>query len=266
MNDTADELIRLEEDWGRAMVTNDAEAIGRYMADDWTIVGPDGTTSDKVAFLELVKSGVLSHDVMEADDIQVRVYGDSAVLTMRAVSGGKYRGQPFQSVERVSDVWIRQAGSWRCVLTHLSRLAGEPTGRRHFVNAQPLICVHDVEASSRWYQRLLGCQSAHGGAEYERLVRNEALILQLHSFATAHHHGPIGDPDDKPYGNGVLLWFELDDFDEAIARAAAMNAEILMPTHRNPPSGDGGPNHWECWLRDPDGYTVVLASPDGSAG
>jgi hypothetical protein len=39
-----------------------------------------------------------------------------------------------------------------------------------------------------------------------------------------------------------------------------------MPKHRNPPSGDGGPNHWECWLRDPDGYTVVLASPDGSAG
>jgi hypothetical protein len=35
--------------------------------------------------------------------------------------------------------------------------------------------------------------------------------------------------------------------------------------HRNPPAGDGGPNHWEIWLRDPDGYTVVLASPDGSA-
>ncbi len=45
-----------------------------------------------------------------------------------------------------------------------------------------------------------------------------------------------------------------------------MSAEIVMPRHRNPPEGRGGPNHWECWLRDPDGYTVVLASPDGSAG
>ena len=35
---------------------------------------------------------------------------------------------------------------------------------------QPLIAVTDVEASSRWYQRLLGCQNAHGGAEYERLA------------------------------------------------------------------------------------------------
>lgn len=131
---------------------------------------------------------------------------------------------------------------------------------------QPLIAVNDVEASSRWYQQLLGCQSAHGGSEYERLVSNGVLILQLHSFEVEHDHGRIGDPDDKPYGNGVLLWFETDDFDAAIARASEMKAEVVMARHRNPPSGEGGPNHWEYWLRDPDGYTVVLASPDGSAG
>ena len=131
---------------------------------------------------------------------------------------------------------------------------------------QPLIAVTDVEASSRWYQRLLGCQSAHGGATYERLVSNGRLVLQLHSFDIEHHHGPIANRDDTPYGNGVLLWFEVDDFDAAVARAADLSAEIVLPRHRNPPAGDGGPNHWECWLRDPDGYTVVLASPDGSAG
>lgn len=132
---------------------------------------------------------------------------------------------------------------------------------------QPLIAVTDVEASSRWYQRLLGCEGAHGGPEYERLVgNNSGLILQLHSFEVEHHHGRIGDRDDRPYGNGVLLWFELDDFDAAVARAAEMGVDIVLPRHRNPPTGEGGPNHWECWLRDPDGYIVVLASPDGSAG
>jgi catechol 2,3-dioxygenase-like lactoylglutathione lyase family enzyme len=134
------------------------------------------------------------------------------------------------------------------------------------MRSQPLIAVTDVEVSSQWYQRLLGCRSAHGGAEYERLVSNGALILQLHSFEVEHHHGPIADPDDKPYGNGVLLWFEIDHFDLAIARAAEMEAEVVKSRHRNPPTGEGGPNHWECWLRDPDGYSVVLASPDGSAG
>src|SRR5215831_13184428 len=134
------------------------------------------------------------------------------------------------------------------------------------MRSQPLIAVTDVEASSRWYQRLLGCQSRHGGPEYERLMAGDALILQLHHFEMDHHHRAICDPGDQPYGNGVLLWFEIDDFDAAVARARELKAEFVMPKHRNPPSGSGGPNHWECWLRDPDGYTVVLASPDGSAG
>jgi hypothetical protein len=130
---------------------------------------------------------------------------------------------------------------------------------------QPLICVHDVEASSRWYQHLLGCRSAHGGPEYERLESGGRLVLQLHAWRVLHHHGSIGDPGRPPFGNGVLLWFQVDDFDAAAARAGELNAEVVLPRHRNPPDGDGGPNHWELWLRDPDGYAVVLSSPDGTA-
>lgn len=130
---------------------------------------------------------------------------------------------------------------------------------------QPLIAVADVEATSRFYQNLLGCVSAHGGKEYERLEQNGRLIMQLHRWEVEHHHGPIGDPNLPP-GNGVLLWFEIDDFDAAMERVAELQAPIVMPKHRNPPDGNGGPNHWECWLRDPNGYMVVLASPDGSAG
>ncbi len=133
------------------------------------------------------------------------------------------------------------------------------------MHPQPLICVRDVEASSRWYQRLLGCQSGHGGAHYERLNSLQGgLILQLHRWDVEHDHGPIGDPNVTP-GNGVLLWFEVGDFDAAVVRAAELQAEVVLPRHRNPLDGDGGPNHWEIWLRDPDGYTVVLSSPDGSA-
>jgi catechol 2,3-dioxygenase-like lactoylglutathione lyase family enzyme len=130
---------------------------------------------------------------------------------------------------------------------------------------QPLICVTDVEASSRWYQRLLSCRGGHSGRQYEQLVKDGSLILQLHGFAVEHHHGPIGNRADKPYGNGVLLWFEVDDFDAVMQRAAEMGVEIVLPRHRNPPDGKGGPNHWECWMRDPDGYTVVVASPYGTA-
>lgn len=120
---TEDELIGLAHDWDRAMVGNDAEQIGRYMADEWVIIGPDGRVGDKATFLGLVASGALTHDEMTSDDFRIRVYGDTAVVSARGVSGGQYQGQPFREVERSSNVFVRQAGGWRCVLTHLSRLA-----------------------------------------------------------------------------------------------------------------------------------------------
>ena len=52
-----DDLIQVAHDWDRAMVGNDADAIDRYMADDWTIVGSDGRIGNKAAFLALVRSG-----------------------------------------------------------------------------------------------------------------------------------------------------------------------------------------------------------------
>jgi len=125
---------------------------------------------------------------------------------------------------------------------------------------QPLIAVRDVEASSRWYQRLLDCRSGHGGKEYERLLYAGELILQLHHW-DAHEHPHMGDPAAKPHGNGALLWFQTDGFDQAIDRARELGAEILEEPHVN-----ASANHRECWLRDPDGYVVVLAGAPGDLG
>ena len=94
-----------------------------------------------------------------------------------------------------------------------------------------------------------------GGNEYERLVADGQLVLQLHRWDTRHQHGPLGDPTLRPYGNGVLLWFELDDFDAAIVRASDLKVETLKERYLS----ENG--NWEYWLRDPDSYTVVLTSP-----
>ena len=133
------------------------------------------------------------------------------------------------------------------------------------IRPQPLISVTDVPRSSGWYQQLLGCDSGHGGEEYERLLCERTLVLQLHRFDVEHHHGRIGDPGLRPYGNGVALWFEIDDFDQAVGRAEALAADVVRAPHRNPPEGPGGPAHRELWVHDPDGYLVVLASPDGES-
>ena len=72
------------------------------------------------------------------------------------------------------------------------------------MQAQPLIAVRDVEASSRWYQAVLGAESSHGGQEYERIVADGKLIMQIHAW-DAHEHPHMGNPASEPYGNGVLL-------------------------------------------------------------
>jgi catechol 2,3-dioxygenase-like lactoylglutathione lyase family enzyme len=120
---------------------------------------------------------------------------------------------------------------------------------------QPLIVVRDVPASSRFYAGLLGAESAHGGEEYEQLVSGGELVLQLHHIDVEDHHGPLASRD-APLGNGALLWFEVSEFDAAVERARALGARIERDVHANPNAGQR-----ELWLRDPDGYLVVLAGP-----
>lgn len=121
------------------------------------------------------------------------------------------------------------------------------------IRPQPLIRVTDVAAASRWYQQILGASSGHGGSEYERLLVDGALILQLHRADVEHHHGALVDLQ-HPSGNGVALWFEVDDFAALVARSRQADAQIEVDVHVNPNS-----EHREIWLRDLDGYLVVFA-------
>jgi extradiol dioxygenase family protein len=128
------------------------------------------------------------------------------------------------------------------------------------MNPQPLIAVHDVPASSHWYQAVLGCESGHGGSEYERIMCQGRMVLQIHLW-DAHDHPHLGSHDLKPYGNGVILWFQTDDFDEAIRRINVLHPKVLEE-----PKVNLSANHREVWLRDLDGYVVVIAGRDGDLG
>jgi hypothetical protein len=132
------------------------------------------------------------------------------------------------------------------------------------VQVQPLIAVQDVRASSGWYAKLL---RAHGLPEhphrdvYDLLSVSGRRILQLHAWDVERHPNLTNRGEERP-GHGVLLWFAVDDFDAAAERARELGAEVIEEAHVNP-----APNQWELWLRDPDGYVVVIAGPpDGAAG
>jgi catechol 2,3-dioxygenase-like lactoylglutathione lyase family enzyme len=133
------------------------------------------------------------------------------------------------------------------------------------VRPQPLLAVRDVRASAAWYATLLGAQrssqlmaSDHAHV-YDRLLVNGALVLQLHAWNVEHHPNLV-NPEGGRNGHGVLVWFELEEFDAAVARARQMEAEVVEDVHVNP-----APGHREMWLRDLDGYVVVICSPDGES-
>jgi catechol 2,3-dioxygenase-like lactoylglutathione lyase family enzyme len=125
---------------------------------------------------------------------------------------------------------------------------------------QPMIAVADVPAASAWYRQALGLASGHGGDEYEQLVAGGEVVLQLHVW-DAHEHPHLGDPAIASRSNGVVLWFHEAEVGAAYERALAAGAEVLQPLHVNPLA-----NHREFWLRDLDGYKVVVAGNYGDIG
>jgi ketosteroid isomerase-like protein len=115
-----EEVLKMEKRFADAIAKNDPEEIGRFVTDDWIIINADGGIIDKERFLEVIKSGALTHEMMASDDIRLRLYGDSAVLTALTRSKGKFMGHEFTTHERSTDVFVRRDGQWRCVLTQLT--------------------------------------------------------------------------------------------------------------------------------------------------
>lgn len=115
------QLLLLGQDWSKAMVANDAEQIGSFMAEEWIIVSERGV-STKEHFLSFVESGALTHSSfeMKGDDARVKVYGDTAVLTCRVVNTAHFGGQTFDADEWTTDVFVKRDGRWQCVLSHIT--------------------------------------------------------------------------------------------------------------------------------------------------
>jgi ketosteroid isomerase-like protein len=115
-----EKILEVEKGFIDAITRNDPEAIERFVTDDWIIINADGGIINRERFLEVIKLGTLTHDMMESQDIRVRVYGDSAVVTALTRSKGKFMGHEFSMHERSTDVFVRLDGQWRCALTQLT--------------------------------------------------------------------------------------------------------------------------------------------------
>jgi len=119
-----------------------------------------------------------------------------------------------------------------------------------------IIGVADVPGSCKWYQCLLGLpETAPAHNDFGQILDSDGTVLLcLHEWG-AHEHPSLTSPDHAQPGNGLLLFFRVDDFDMTLTRARALVARLEEEPDRNPNTGT-----MEFALRDPDGYYVMISA------
>jgi predicted enzyme related to lactoylglutathione lyase len=119
-----------------------------------------------------------------------------------------------------------------------------------------IIGVSDVPDSFKWYQSLFGQpETAPGHHHWGQIVDTDGTVLLcLHQWG-AHEHPTLMSPDDGKLGNGLLLFFCVDDYEMALKRARTLVDRFEEEPHVNPNT-----QTWEFSLRDPDGYYVTISA------
>jgi catechol 2,3-dioxygenase-like lactoylglutathione lyase family enzyme len=123
-----------------------------------------------------------------------------------------------------------------------------------------IIGVADVSRSLKWYQALFGQPETLPAHDYwaQILDTDGAVLLCLHQWG-AHGHPTLVKPNELEPGNGLILFFRVDDFDKALPRARALVTELEEEANVNPRTGTR-----EFALRDPDGYYVMVSALDAA--
>jgi catechol 2,3-dioxygenase-like lactoylglutathione lyase family enzyme len=119
-----------------------------------------------------------------------------------------------------------------------------------------IIGVEDVASSFKWYQSLLGLPEAQPHHDYfgQILDTDGTVLLCLHSWG-AHDHPSLTSADNATPGNGLLLFFRVDNFEVSLENARTLAAQFEEEPNMNPST-----ETMEFSLRDPDGYYVTISS------
>jgi ketosteroid isomerase-like protein len=118
--DDKSRIIALENSWNQAELHNDAHAVDLLLADDFVMTVADGYTMNKAAMLASVRDTSYRPDVLQSENMVVRMYGNTAIVTGAYLEKGKDKGKPFERRGRFTDTWVNLSGEWRCVASHFS--------------------------------------------------------------------------------------------------------------------------------------------------
>ena len=127
MTDTPDartiaQLTRQADDWDKAIVRKDRAAIEANMAEDFRQIDGAGNVETKKSFVDDLVSPQLTIDPYTVEEFDVRLYGDTALVSGRTKMTGRYDGKPFASHYRYIDIYVKRAGHWQIVSVQISKI------------------------------------------------------------------------------------------------------------------------------------------------
>jgi ketosteroid isomerase-like protein len=116
-------IAKMEDDWSAAMLNADLAAIDRIEAPDYTLADQDGNLMAREQLDASLKSGEYKATAFKNDEVKVRVYGDTAIVSGLETETSTYKGKDSSGQYRFTDVFVKRDGVWQAVASHTSKVA-----------------------------------------------------------------------------------------------------------------------------------------------
>ena len=117
------EVLEVDTQRADAYVNGDVATLERILADDCSYVHPSGKVETKAELLAGFKARDRKYKSIKRDDVVVRIYGNTAIVTGRNTISAEYQGKNYDVQNRFTRVYVKQAGKWRLVAHHGSNIA-----------------------------------------------------------------------------------------------------------------------------------------------
>lgn len=118
----ADEMAKLNRQWMEAYVRRDTEFLERHLSEDYASTFPDGRVFDKRAEIAALKSGDIAITDMLPREMNVRIFGEVAVITGQSTIRANVDGRAVSGEYRFTDVWAKRR-DWQAVASQVTRVA-----------------------------------------------------------------------------------------------------------------------------------------------
>ena len=119
-NPAVSKILDLEKQWNDIYKRGDVVTMDALLADDYIITVEDGTTFSKPGYLAHNGNSTVQVEISKMSDLNVRMHGNTAVVTGSYHEKGIENGKPYEYHDRLTDVWMNTNGKWQLIASHYS--------------------------------------------------------------------------------------------------------------------------------------------------